>query len=105
MPPANDNPLPPTTQLASLTIRHEWEGRESEGQTIAREYDLAPARPVMEDNQTLFTIFESDGKFYLWQRIDDDVFEIACRDIREIACKISQSQFREQRTSLLPRSA
>jgi hypothetical protein len=47
----------------------------------------------MEDNTT-FTIFQSNDKFYLLERIENGVHEFACRDIREIALKISESEFR-----------
>jgi hypothetical protein len=35
----------------------EWEGPDSEGQTIARCHGLGPGRPIMEDVQAWTTIF------------------------------------------------
>ncbi|KAJ5510243.1 hypothetical protein N7453_002346 [Penicillium expansum] len=109
MSPLNSPSLPPftvppgwTREMSSPDIRHEWEGHESEGPTLARQYGLGPAWPVMEDTEASFTIFQSDGKFYLWQRMEDDLYEIGCRDICEIALKISQSKFRDLRVDRLP---
>lgn len=49
----------------------------------------------MEDNKGWSTIFLSGNKFYLWERIGDEVEEIVSQDIREIAFVISQSKLRE----------
>lgn len=49
----------------------------------------------MEDDQAWATIFRSCDKFYLWERMDDEVYEIISRDIAEIASVISQSDLRE----------
>ena len=48
----------------------------------------------MEDNEAWTTIFLSGNKFYLWERIGDEVYEIVSQDIREIAFVISQSGLR-----------
>lgn len=57
----------------------------------------------MEDNRALTTIFQSGDKFYLWERMEDGVDEIASRDIREIALVISQTTLRELRREPLTR--
>lgn len=57
----------------------------------------------MEDDQGYVTIFRSGHKFYLWERMDDEVYEIVSRDIAEIASVISQSQLRELARVHLPR--
>ncbi|OKP00318.1 hypothetical protein PENSUB_7775 [Penicillium subrubescens] len=49
----------------------------------------------MEDVQAWTTIFQAVDRFYLWDGMDDGVFEIALRDIREIYLVISQSKLRE----------
>jgi len=49
----------------------------------------------MEDKEAWTTIFQSGDKFYLWERIGDDVYEIVSRDISEITSMISRSQFGE----------
>ncbi|KGO74288.1 hypothetical protein PITC_031390 [Penicillium italicum] len=89
--------VPPgwTSTPPSPVYHEEWEGIDSEGQIIARCYGLEPGQPVMEDDQAWVTIFRSGDKFYLWERMDDEVYEIVSRDIAEIAFVISQSELRE----------
>jgi hypothetical protein len=89
--------VPPgwTSTPSSPVYYEEWDGADSEGQTIARCYGLQPGQPVMEDNEAWTTIFLSGNKFYLWERMGDEVYEIASQDIREIAFVISQSELRE----------
>lgn len=54
----------------------------------------------MEDNEAVTAIFLSGDKFYLWERMGDEVYEIVSRDIRDIALVISQSDLRaSQKTS------
>lgn len=57
----------------------------------------------MVDVQAWTTIFQADDRFYLWDRMDDGVFEIARRDIRGICLVISQSDLRELETVPVPR--
>jgi hypothetical protein len=89
--------VPPgwTSTPSSPVYYEEWDGADSEGQTVARCYGLQPGQPVMEDNEAWTTIFLSGNKFYLWERMGDEVYEIVSQDIREIAFVISQSELRE----------
>lgn len=73
-------------------------GDDSEGQSIARCYDLPPAQPVMEDKNGRTTIFQSGNKFYLWSRMCDGVEETVFQDIHEIASVIAQSQLTQLAT-------
>ncbi|KAL2819470.1 hypothetical protein BJX63DRAFT_382138 [Aspergillus granulosus] len=90
-----------TASPSSPVYYEEWDGADSEGQTIARRYGLQPGQPVMEDNEAWTTIFQSGDKFYIWERIGDEVCEIISRDIREIAFVMSQSELRELATKPL----
>jgi hypothetical protein len=49
----------------------------------------------MEDVQAGTTIFQAGDRFYLWDRMDDGVFDVALRDIWDICLVISQSKLRE----------
>lgn len=57
----------------------------------------------MEDNEALPTIFLSGDKFYIWERMDDELYEIVSRRIRDIAFVVSQSDLRELRSEPLVR--
>lgn len=72
-------------------------------QTIARCYGIKSGQPVMEDNEALTTIFLSGDKFYIWERMDDELYEIVSRRIRDIAFVVSQSDLRELRSEPLVR--
>lgn len=39
----------------------------------------------MEDDDGLTQIFLSGNKFYLWDEMNDEIYEIVSQDIREIA--------------------
>ncbi|KAJ5912034.1 uncharacterized protein N7473_001337 [Penicillium subrubescens] len=92
--------IPPgwTSSPLSPVYHEEWDGPDSEGQTIARCHGLQPGKPVMEDNEAWTTIFLSGNKFYIWDRMDDGMIEIVSQDICEIARTISESELRELAT-------
>ncbi|OQD95800.1 hypothetical protein PENVUL_c101G07898, partial [Penicillium vulpinum] len=91
--------IPPgwTTNSPSPAYKEEWEGPESEDQTTARYFGLGPGRPIMEDDNDYETIFQSGDKFYLWDRMCDDVYGIFSRDINEVALLIAEKGLKELR--------
>ncbi|RHZ64608.1 uncharacterized protein CDV56_109384 [Aspergillus thermomutatus] len=84
-----------TTTPSGDTFKDEWLGRNSEGQIIARCHGLGPARPIMEDLQAWTTMFQADGKFFVWGRMDDTVREILSRDLHEILSAMATGGLRE----------
>lgn len=97
--------IPPgwTSSPLSPVYHEEWDGPDSEGQTIARCHGLQPGKPVMEDNEAWTTIFLSGNKFYIWDRMDDGIFEIVSQDICEIVRTISELELRELATKPVTR--
>ncbi|KAJ5972727.1 uncharacterized protein N7479_002645 [Penicillium vulpinum] len=89
-------PLGWTTNPVSTVYKEEWEG-----QIMARCYVLEPRNPIMEDDNAYTTIFQSGDKLYLWERMCDDLYEISCRDIRELALTISDTKLRELHRELI----
>ncbi|PKY05503.1 hypothetical protein P168DRAFT_303293 [Aspergillus campestris IBT 28561] len=63
----------------------DWEDTNARGQTVAHAYGLGPGQPIMEDDDGLTQIFLSGNKFYLWDEMNDEIYEIVTQDIREIA--------------------
>lgn len=70
--------LPPGWSIdpADLMYDHEWATDDSDGQLLCADYHLGKGRPVMWDRGACTLMFEAGGKFFLWSRIDQEVYEI-----------------------------
>lgn len=49
----------------------------------------------MEDDYGVTQIFLSSNRFYIWDEMNDGIYEIASRDIREIAYVLGHGKLRE----------
>ena len=86
--------VPPgwTTCPGSPNFEYEWDGVDSAGQKISQGYGLALGRPILEDDDASTMIFQSSDKLYIWDVLYHDVYEIASRDINEVARVLSQEE-------------
>ena len=71
-----------------------WADDDSDGQRIARKHGLKSAQPIMSsapDSDTCMTMFQSGSKYYLWNPIKCDIWEIVTSmDLVEIVTKIAK---------------
>ncbi|KAK4864011.1 hypothetical protein LT330_010221 [Penicillium expansum] len=81
-----------TTCPGSPNFEYEWDGVDSAGQKISQGYGLALGRPILEDDDASTMIFQSSDKLYIWDVLYHDVYEIASRDINEVARVLSQEE-------------
>lgn len=84
--------VPPgwSARPGSPHFEEEWVGIDSWGQRLARNYGLAPGRPLLEDDDASRMIFRSSDKLYILDVLYFDVYEIPSRDINEVATIMSQ---------------
>lgn len=90
--------LPPgrSTDPMYLAYDDEWATDYSPGQTLCAHHELGKGHPLMLDVPICTLMFEAGGWFYLWSRIDDELYEILWptdlaginSDIKESAVKL-----------------
>ena len=73
---------------------YDWADKDSKGQRIARKHGLKSAQPIMSsapDSGNCMTMFQSGSKYYLWNPIECDIWEIVTSmDSAEIVTKIAK---------------
>src|SRR5204863_7417223 len=76
-----------TTDSFYLAVDFVWD-ENGDGWKMARKYGLNSPRAVMcttPETGELLYMFESGNKFYIWNQVDGDVWEITrCQDLNEI---------------------
>jgi hypothetical protein len=87
--------IPPdgwTTDPDELDVGYVWGNRNSPGQGMARTYGLNTPQPIMcsaADTGEGCIMFQSGSKFYIWNQMDDGVWEITIsRDLDTILRKM-----------------
>ncbi|KAJ5100720.1 hypothetical protein N7456_006772 [Penicillium angulare] len=78
--------IEPSTFLS----QDDWDDCNSEGHVVARCYGLEGGRSVMEDHNGFTTIFESGDKLYLWARLNNEVYEMKARNLRDLIVAMSE---------------
>jgi hypothetical protein len=74
--------IPPkgwTTDKKELRYDYWWGKENSDGQRMAKTYGLKPPQPIMRTTRQSGAscyMFQSGSKYYLWNLIVDDVWEI-----------------------------
>lgn len=71
-----------TTNLAE-DFYVDWETTEGRGRLVARAFGLGPGRAIIEDDYGVTQIFTSGDKFFPWDQINDEMFELLYRDLSE----------------------
>jgi hypothetical protein len=73
---------------------YDWADKDSKGQRMARKHGLKLAQPIMSsasDSGNCMTMFQSGSKYYLWNPIECDIWEIVTSmDLVEIVTKIAK---------------
>jgi hypothetical protein len=87
--------IPPegwTTDPKELDIGFVWGNIDSPGQQMARQYGLNAPQPIMcsaADTGEGCVMFQSGYKFYIWNQMDDGVWEIRIsQDFNKILAKM-----------------
>jgi hypothetical protein len=71
-----------------------WADEDSYSQRIARKHGLKPAKPIMgctRDSGDYLHMFESGGKYYIWNPVEGGIWEIVTlMDLVDIVTEIDK---------------
>ena len=68
-----------TTDKKEMGYDFYWANKDSRGQRIVRKHGLKPAQPIMcctRDSGDCLHMFQSGGKYYIWNPIEGGIWEI-----------------------------
>ncbi|KAJ5980987.1 hypothetical protein N7481_008285 [Penicillium waksmanii] len=80
--PQPEYPVPPN--WTDHKIEEEWDSPDGRGQVVTRAFGLGPGQPILEDEEGQTQIIQSGEKFYMWDEMNDEIYEFACQDLGEI---------------------
>jgi hypothetical protein len=73
---------------------HFWANKDRKGQKIARKQGLKSAKPIMcntPESGDCLCMFQSDGKYYIWNPIEGAIWEIVTSmDLVDIVTEIDK---------------
>lgn len=65
-----------------MHLEDDWESNVSRGSEVALTYGIdGPRRPLLEDENGQFQIFQAGDTFFMWKMKVDVIYEFACQDI------------------------
>jgi hypothetical protein len=95
-----------TTDKEELNYDYYWGDDYSDGQVMIKEHGLGSPQPIMrntpESGDCLY-MFRCGSKYYIWNLIEDDVWEIqAPLDLEDIIAKIAKLGFGALNAVMVP---
>ena len=83
-----------TTEKLEMNYDYYWGDNDSDGQVMAKDYGLRSPQPIMcstpKSGDCLY-MFQSGSKYYIWNLIEDNVWEIrAPSDLEDIIAEIAK---------------
>jgi hypothetical protein len=95
-----------TTDEAELNYDYYWADNDSDGQVMVKEHGLKSPQPIMcntpESGDCLY-MFRCGSKYYIWNQIEDDVWEIrAPLDLEDIIAEIAKLGVGSLKAVLVP---